>query len=100
MQWVTQFAKEVFLNNSFYFLFCYLKHMQHVSQMVGLYQDPEGKMIFSKTDPSRTNMPPTSDQDTIDSLRRRVQELENEVPVLGYVDTSLWGLACRVKQFS
>ena len=74
--------------------------MQHVSQMVGLYRDPEGKMIFSKTDPSRTNMPPTSDQDTIDSLRRRVQELENEVPVLGYVDTSLWVLACCVKQFS
>ena len=56
--------------------------MQHVTQMVGLYRDPEGKMIFSKTDPSQANMPPTSDKDTnhtIDMLRRRVQELENEV---------------------
>ena len=71
--------------------------MQHVSQMVGLYRDPEGKMIFSKTDPSRTNMPPTSDQETIDSLRRRVQELENEVPVLGYVDTRFVGLSVLCK---
>ena len=49
--------------------------------MVGLYRDPEGKKVFSKTGPSQTNLPPTSDSDTIDTLRRRVQELENEVSV-------------------
>jgi len=48
-------------------------------QMVGLYRDPEGKKIFAKTDPSQANVPPTSDSDTIDTLKRRVQELENEV---------------------
>ena len=47
--------------------------------MVGLYRDPEGKKIFAKTDPSQANVPPTSDSDTIDTLKRRVQELENEV---------------------
>ena len=51
-------------------------------QMVGLYRDPEGKKIFSKTDPSQANMPPTTDSDTIDTLKRRVQELENEVSVI------------------
>ena len=48
-------------------------------QMVHLYQDPEGKTIFSHTDPSQSNVSPASDQDIIDSLRRRIQELENEV---------------------
>ena len=52
-------------------------------QMVGLYRDPEGKTIFSKTDPSQANAPPTSDQCTIDTLKRRVQELENVVTVIG-----------------
>ena len=51
-------------------------------QMVGLYRDPEGKKIFSKTDPSQANVPPTTDSDTIDTLKRRVQELENEVSVI------------------
>jgi len=51
--------------------------------MVGLYRDPEGKMIFSQPDSAQWKMPPTSDTDTIDSLRRRVQELENKVPVCG-----------------
>ena len=50
--------------------------------MVGLYRDPEGKKIFSKTDPSQANVPPTTDSDTIDTLKRRVQELENEVSVI------------------
>jgi len=66
--------------------------------MVGLYRDPEGKMVFSKTDPSQANMPPTSDQCTIDSLKRRVQELENEVTVIGaciYVFyTVVWAFPC------
>lgn len=56
--------------------------------MVGLYRDPEGKMIFLQPDSSQRKMPPTSDTDTIDSLRRRVQELENKVPTffVVYVD--------------
>ena len=36
-------------------------------------------MIFSRTDPSHANMAPASDKDTIESLRRQVQELKNEV---------------------
>ena len=55
-------------------------HATH-TQMVGLYQDPEGKTVFSRTDPSHANMPHTSDKGTIESLRRQVQELKNEVLV-------------------
>ena len=50
--------------------------------MVCLYQDPEGKMIFSQTDPSQSNMSPPMNQYTIDSLRKRIQELENEVSII------------------
>ena len=51
-------------------------------QMVGLYQDPEGKTIFSNTDPSQSATKLASDKDTIELLRRQVQELKNEVSVI------------------
>lgn len=49
------------------------------TQMVGLYQDPEGKTIFSRTDPSQFATNLTTDNDTIDTLRQQVAELKNEV---------------------
>ena len=51
-------------------------------QMVGFYQDPEGKTIFSNTDPSQSATKLASDKDTIELLRRQVQELKNEVSVI------------------
>ena len=53
--------------------------------MVGLYQDPEGKTIFSSTDPSQSVANLTREEDTIESLRRQVQELRNEVSVIARV---------------
>ena len=54
--------------------------------MVGLYQDPEGKTVFLRTNHSCsiTNSL-VSDRDTIESLRKQVQELKNEVRVTVHV---------------
>ena len=49
--------------------------------MVGLYKDPEGKMLFTRTNPSQGNINSSMDKDTIASLRKRVEELESEVSV-------------------
>ena len=51
----------------------------HVTQMVGLYQDPKGKTIFSRTDPSQSTTKFADKKDTIESLRQQVKELKNEV---------------------
>ena len=50
--------------------------------MVGLYKDPEGKMLFTRTNPSQGNIISSMDKDTIASLKKRVQELESEVSVI------------------
>ena len=50
--------------------------------MVGLYKDPEGKMLFTRTNPSQGNINSSMDKDTIASLKKRVQELESEVSVI------------------
>ena len=50
--------------------------------MVGLYKDPEGKMLFTRTNPSQGNIISSMDKDTIESLKKRVQELESEVSVI------------------
>ena len=50
--------------------------------MVGLYKDPEGKMLFTRTNPSQGNINSSMDKDTIESLKKRVQELESEVSVI------------------
>lgn len=57
-------------------LFLLLQTYATLTQMVALYQDPEGKMIFSRTDPSQSATKLTTDNE---SLKRRLQELENEV---------------------
>ena len=54
--------------------------------MVGLYQDPEGKTVFLRTNHScSTTNNLVSDRDTIESLRKQVQELKNEVRVTVHV---------------
>ena len=50
--------------------------------MVGLYKDPEGKMLFTRTNPSQGNINSSMDKDTIAVLKKRVQELESEVSVI------------------
>ena len=60
-------------------------HITLVTQMVGLYQDPEGKTIFSSIDPSQSVANLTREEDTIESLRQQVQELRNEVSVIARV---------------
>lgn len=50
--------------------------------MVGLYKDPEGKMLFIRTNPSQGNINSSMDKDTIAVLKKRVQELESEVSVI------------------
>ena len=55
--------------------------------MVGLYKDPEGKKLFSRTNPSQGNMTSDMDKDTVASLRKRIQELENEVSVINVCTT-------------
>ena len=47
--------------------------------MVGLYQDPKGKTIFSRTDPTQSTTKFAHKKDTIESLRQQVKELKNEV---------------------
>ena len=48
-----------------------------MTQMVGYYQDPEGKTVFSRTDPSKL----ARDTNTSDTQRKQTQELENGVSV-------------------
>ena len=50
--------------------------------MVGLYKDPEGKMLFTRTNPYQGNINSSMDKDTIASLRKRVEKLESEVSVI------------------
>ena len=58
--------------------------------MVGLYQDPEGKTVFLKTNHScSTTNSLVSDKDTIESLRKQVQELKSEVRVTVQVGEAL-----------
>ena len=58
--------------------------------MVGLYQDPEGKTVFLRTNQScSTTDSLISDIDTIESLRKQVQELKNEVRVIVHVGEAL-----------
>ena len=47
-------------------------------QMVGYYQDPEEKTIFSRTDPSKL----TRNTNTSDLQRKQTQELESGVSVI------------------
>ena len=49
-----------------------------MAQMVGYYQDPEGKMIFSRTDPCKM----ARDTNTTDPQRKQTQELESGVSVI------------------
>lgn len=46
-------------------------------QMVGLYNDPEGKNVFTMTSP-QTNAT-KGDTSTIETLRHRIRELEIEL---------------------
>ena len=57
--------------------------------MVGLYKDPEGKMLFTRTNPSQGNII-SMDKDTIESLKKRVQELESEVSVIHVAKCRIW----------
>ena len=56
------------------------------TQMVGLYQDPEGKMIFARTNASQqliaTPSKLMSNQNTAGSPGRQAQELDNGVRLL------------------
>ena len=57
-------------------------------QMVGLYQDPEGKTVFLRTDHScSTTNSLVSDKDAlIESLRKQVEEMKSEVNLgLGFI---------------
>ena len=47
--------------------------------MVGYYQDPEGKRIFARSDPSVL----ARDANAADLQRKQTQELENGVSVIG-----------------
>ena len=47
-------------------------------QMVILYKDPEGLTVFAKSDVTGT-MGSASDRSTIETLRRRVKELEAQL---------------------
>ena len=49
-----------------------------MTQMVGYYQDPEGKTIFSRTDPSKL----ARNTNTSDLQRKQTQELESGVSVI------------------
>ena len=58
----------------------------HPTQMVSLYNDPQGNNIFDKADAAvarcSTNSTPDNEdslKETIDSLRRRITELESEL---------------------
>ena len=54
-------------------------------QMVGLYQDPEGKMIFSRSHPSQLAITPhklVRDNNSADSPWKRAQELDTGVCLL------------------
>ena len=52
------------------------------SQMVGLYHDPHGETVFTSSSPSTLETPITAmstDKDeTIESLRKRIRELEHD----------------------
>lgn len=52
--------------------------------MVGLYHDPQGESVFKSTNPSTLETPITirsasTDKETIESLRKRIRELETDV---------------------
>ena len=48
--------------------------------MIGLYKDPEGKMVFSQTRKQGTMAGSTiQTQQTMESLRQKVKELEHVV---------------------
>ena len=51
-----------------------------MTQMVGYYQDPEGKTIFSRTDPSKLARN-TNTSDLQSPQRKQTQELESGVSV-------------------
>ena len=51
----------------------------HLAQMVGYYQDPEGKRIFARSDPSVL----ARDTNAADLQKKQTQELENGVSVIG-----------------
>ena len=48
-------------------------------QMVSLYQDPEGLTVFKGDSTAAATAKATADQSTIESLRRRIRELETVV---------------------
>ena len=51
-----------------------------MTQMVGYYQDPEGKTIFSRTDPSKLARN-TNTSDLQSPQKKQTQELESGVSV-------------------
>ena len=56
---------------------CTSKNIADYSQMVGLYQDPQGEMIL--TQHAQYTQEKELDKDKIDFLKKRITELENLV---------------------
>ena len=55
-----------------------------MTQMVGYYQDPEGKRIFARSDPSVM----ARDTNAADLQRKQTQELESGVSVIANIRRS------------
>ena len=64
------------------------------TQMVGLYQDPDGKMIFSATNPAQLRRR-TSTMASQSSFRCQVKSNNLEVLVLVHIEVT----ACSIMQF-
>ena len=65
-----------------------------MTQMVGYYQDPEGKRIFSRSDPSVL----ARDTNAADLQRKQTQELESGVLVIASIGVTCLQLLQHVKE--
>ena len=62
--------------------------------MIGLYKDPEGKKIFSQTKKQGTVTGSTiQTQQTMESLRQRVKELEDIVTEIKVLEIGVAGIS-------
>ena len=62
--------------------------------MIGLYKDPEGKKIFSHTKKQGTVTGSTiQTQQTMESLRQRVKELEDIVTEIKVLEIGVAGIS-------
>jgi len=68
-----------------------------MTQMVGYYQDPEGKTIFSRTDPSKLARN-TNTSDLQSPQRKQTQELESGVSVTVNMGVTLLQLKSSLQQ--